>query len=56
MIGYPRRNDLVAAWLKRKRDEYEPNSIGWVAVDNLLDDYRLRSDTGRSLMGEAVGG
>ena len=45
----PRRDDDVAVWLKRKRDEYAANSGSWFVVDNLLEDYRLHADTGGSL-------
>ncbi len=48
----PRRGDEVAEWLKRKRDEVpQPiyrgaTSLVRVAIDELLDDYRLHADTG----------
>lgn len=56
MIGYPRKTDLVAAWLKKKRDEYKPDSEGWIAIDNLLYEYRLMADTGRRFSGGENGG
>jgi hypothetical protein len=45
----PRRDDDVAAWLKKWRDEYEPDSGPWGAIDGLLDEWRLRADTGTAL-------
>lgn len=45
----PKRGDEVEAWLKHVRDEY-PHGYGeWNALDNLLDEYRLRADTGLTL-------
>lgn len=43
---YPRRDDDVAAWLKRQRDSYEHLGEAWATVDWLLDDYRERADHG----------
>lgn len=50
---YPERGDQVEAWIKDRRDKqgpfrYEDNEA-WGALDNLLDEYRLAADTGRSL-------
>lgn len=45
----PRRDDAVAAWLKSKRDEYEPGDPGYFTLDGVLDDYRLHADTGAPL-------
>lgn len=45
----PRREDAVVYWLIEHRDKYEPHSLGWAAIDNLLDDYRLHADTGTAL-------
>lgn len=44
---FPRRNDQVAIWLKNRRDEEKTNK--WEAIDDLLDIYRLHSDTGTAL-------
>ncbi|MFC1418547.1 hypothetical protein [Streptacidiphilus cavernicola] len=49
----PRRGDAVDGWLKSERDEYVPDGPTWVALDNLLDAYRLHADTGTPL-GEHV--
>lgn len=53
---YPSRGDQVEAWIKDRRDQYVGNESGndydsgaWTALDNLLDEYRLASDTGQSL-------
>lgn len=56
---YPHRGDQVEAWLKDRRDQYshpetgtpmEANQyVAWTAIDNLLDEWRLASDTGQSL-------
>jgi hypothetical protein len=45
----PQRNDEVAEWLKRKRDDFEPHSLIHMTIDQLLDDYRLHADTGTPL-------
>jgi hypothetical protein len=48
----PRRDDDVARWLKRKRDEHvgrpSPDHL-WHLLDGLLDDYRDHADTGTPL-------
>lgn len=46
----PRRGSDVEAWLKAERDKYQERTEAWYALDELLDDYRLRADTGRGLM------
>lgn len=48
----PRRDDHVAAWIKRARDaRADGPSPRWdyLALDYLLDDYRLHADTGTPL-------
>jgi hypothetical protein len=50
----PMRGDAVEKWLKAKRDEWpRPHSSmetqGWDVLDELLDEYRLRADTGLTL-------
>lgn len=48
----PSRNDAVAAWLKRKRDEWTHYGVcqrEWAAVDRLLDEYREKADYGLRL-------
>lgn len=44
----PRRGSDVEAWLKRKRDEISDLDApaARFVLDDLLDDYRLRADTG----------
>lgn len=53
----PMRGTDVELWLKRCRDEYprQHSNDAWTALDDLLDDYRLRADTG-SAMDALVGG
>ena len=43
------RDDAVAQWLKRRRDEIDPQSCSWWDIDFMLDDYRLHADTGTPL-------
>jgi hypothetical protein len=56
-----RRGDAVEAWLKAQRDEYhQTTGPQWVALDEVLDTYRLHADTGTPLgehvcEGQAVG-
>jgi hypothetical protein len=51
----PKREDDVARWLKRIRDEYQPNpfdsreSGAYWAIDGILDEYRARADYGLTL-------
>lgn len=45
----PQRDDEVAKWLRRKRDDHYPHSEAWEYIDWILDEYRLRADYGRSL-------
>lgn len=47
----PKRDDDVAAWIKRMRNEHLPtvDHAPWETLDNLLDDYRLHADTGTRL-------
>lgn len=45
----PTRGSDVEDWIKRNRDR-RPKGSPWFAVlDKLLDDYRLRADTGLDL-------
>lgn len=49
---YPHRDDPVAQWLKQYRDLHLPHTQDnprWMALDDLLDDYRLHADTGKWL-------
>lgn len=48
-VAQPRRGDHVEAWLKQQRDEHDPASSHWGALDLALDDYRLHADTGTPL-------
>jgi hypothetical protein len=54
-----RRDDVVAAWLKSWRDEYQsesaPGAVAHGAIDDLLNDYCDHADTGTPL-GVAVAG
>ena len=47
----PDRDDEVAAWIKRHRDETGggPGIGEWESLNSLLDDYRLHADTGTPL-------
>jgi hypothetical protein len=48
----PRRDDAVAAWLKRRRDEQPDKDSGsWRVIDDLLDEYREHAETGTPLTG-----
>lgn len=50
LAARPRRDDEVAAWIKRHRDEYAGQGFGeWESLNSLLDDYRLHADTGTPL-------
>jgi len=46
---YPKRGDEVEWWLKDFRNQFDKESPPWMAIDMLLDDYRLRSDVGANL-------
>lgn len=46
----PRRGDDVEAWLKRWRGML--GGSRWLAVDAMLDEYRLHADTGTPLDGD----
>lgn len=48
----PTRNSDVEAWIKRARDEQPGESEGWLALDGLLDNYRLAADTGQTDMNQ----
>lgn len=52
---FPKRGDEVEAWLKGHRDGVEKKSIGWWVLDDLIDEYRLRSDYGKSLTDDIEG-
>lgn len=56
MATFPRRDDDVAVWLKTRRDEYRESSLTYDAIDNLLDEWRLRADTGTELFAQTQGG
>ena len=48
------RGDQVAAWIKRRRDEWGGPGFGeWESLNCLLDDYRLHADTGTPLNEDA---
>jgi hypothetical protein len=56
-MNQPMRDDDVARWLKRRRDENKRNGVlaevcAWVAIDDLLEDYREHADTGTPLDAE----
>lgn len=52
----PHRGDAVAEWLKGYRDGLVQGTTAWYAVDDLLDEYRLRADLGLTLAEElAIG-
>lgn len=55
MSGPPRRGDEVEAWIKRRRDEFDHVSTGWIIHDEMLDDYREHADTGTPLDQEVQG-
>lgn len=54
----PSRDDDVAAWLKRERDQYRRLQMRAAAhvIGNLLDEYRLHADTGTPLLQHACDG
>lgn len=47
----PRRGSDVEAWIKRRRDSLpggedpRKTSVGWLVLDDLLDDYLAHADT-----------
>lgn len=49
----PRRGDVVEAWIKRARDDFQkeaaPGATAWHVLDDLLNDYREHADTGTPL-------
>jgi hypothetical protein len=45
----PMRGSDVEAWIKANRDSYGSDWPEWFALDLLLDNYRLKADTGASL-------
>jgi hypothetical protein len=46
----PVRGDQVEAWIKEWRDHYIGSGFTvWDVLDDMLDEYRLRADLGRSL-------
>lgn len=45
----PTRGSDVEDWLKRHRDRCAKGTPWFSTVDELLDDYRLRADTGLDL-------
>jgi hypothetical protein len=51
----PRRGDAVEAWLTERRNDHRRNDATTpaIAVDDLLEEWRLRADTGTPL-GEVV--
>ena len=49
MDGTPERDDLVATWLKKWRDTYRTEKETYVAIDDMLEAYRLHADTGTPL-------
>lgn len=61
-LGYvaPHRDDEVATWLRAQRDEVKRQrpgydrdaSLRYDAIDALLDEWKLRADTGLKLADE----
>lgn len=49
-VHRPHRGSDVERWLKAQRDRYKDNDEydvpRWLALDEALDQYRLRADTG----------
>jgi hypothetical protein len=64
MQGIPERNDNVAQWLKRFRDNYAKDGYAstgtdyyrYSALDDLLDDYRLHANVGQPLHVDVIEG
>lgn len=54
----PRRDSDVEAWIKAARDRIQESTplgavmVGWEQLNDLLDEYRLRADTGKRLSDE----
>ena len=50
MSHQPKRGDDVETWLKKWRDDAfaEFDTVYWT-IDAMLDEYRLRADTGLTL-------
>lgn len=46
---FPVRGDAVEAWIKARRDQHISHSQGWLLLDEMLDEYRLKADLGGSL-------
>lgn len=45
-VATPRRDDDVATWIRRRREEMPADSADWYLIDGMLDNYRLHADTG----------
>lgn len=62
-VHRPDRLSDVVAWLKRRRDEFQADTgvdstatmAVYLALDELLDDYRLHADTGTPLSEDVAG-
>jgi hypothetical protein len=52
----PARNSDVEAWLKQARDFNDFDTLRYLIIDELLDDYRLHADTGTPLSEHACDG
>lgn len=53
---YAVRGSATEAWIRRNRENWRTETDltdGYHALNNLLDDYRLRADTGVSLRGDS---
>jgi hypothetical protein len=48
----PHRGDEIEAWIKAARDGWDKYTHSWEALNDLLEDYRLKADTGMPLSGE----
>lgn len=47
----PERGSDVEAWIKAKRNRFmQLEDVEWFAIDDMLDEYRLRADTGTNLL------
>lgn len=47
----PTRGSVVEKWIKDFRDRHAKGTPWFATLDELLDDYRLRADTGADLDG-----